>query len=297
MSDSFAPPPGPPPTASPQVPEGYKAQWNEQYKEWFYVNIYTKKSQWEKPKEPAYPENELPPQCPPPGYSSEKKEQNEHTIVNSGNGESDASMGARLQSEEEKRARGASEMAPGYMQQTLPPREQKSKPGFLGKLLGKANSGSNNPPQNFGPQPAYGQQPPYGYPPAPQYGGYPPPTQQAYPPQGFVPQGYPPQSYPPQAYPPQGYPQFPPQQGQMQPSYYPQAYGQQGYASGVPNPNVKKSGNGMSMVGGAALGAGAGLVGGMLLENAIENREEEIYQQGYQDAQEDDGDFCGDDDF
>jgi len=30
----FAPPSTPPP---PKVPEGWKAQWNEQYKEWFYV--------------------------------------------------------------------------------------------------------------------------------------------------------------------------------------------------------------------------------------------------------------------
>jgi hypothetical protein len=33
MSD-FAPPSTPPP---PKVPEGWKAQWNDQYKEWFYV--------------------------------------------------------------------------------------------------------------------------------------------------------------------------------------------------------------------------------------------------------------------
>ncbi|KFX90576.1 hypothetical protein O988_08126, partial [Pseudogymnoascus sp. VKM F-3808] len=45
MAD-FEAPAGPPP---PKVPEGWKAQWNEQYKEWFYVNLYTKKSQWDKP--------------------------------------------------------------------------------------------------------------------------------------------------------------------------------------------------------------------------------------------------------
>ncbi|KFY87913.1 hypothetical protein V500_06690, partial [Pseudogymnoascus sp. VKM F-4518 (FW-2643)] len=51
MAD-FEAPPGPPP---PKVPEGWKAQWNDQYKEWFYVNIYTKKSQWDKPTAPVYP--------------------------------------------------------------------------------------------------------------------------------------------------------------------------------------------------------------------------------------------------
>ena len=41
MAD-FAPPSGPPP---PQVPQGWKAIWNEQYQEWFYVNLSTKQSQ------------------------------------------------------------------------------------------------------------------------------------------------------------------------------------------------------------------------------------------------------------
>jgi hypothetical protein len=36
MSDSFAPPSGPPP---PKVPEGWKAVWNNEYKEWFYVSV------------------------------------------------------------------------------------------------------------------------------------------------------------------------------------------------------------------------------------------------------------------
>ena len=51
-TNDFLPPPGPPPPQKPQVPEGWVAQWNEQYKEWFYVNTYTKQSQWEKPTSP-----------------------------------------------------------------------------------------------------------------------------------------------------------------------------------------------------------------------------------------------------
>lgn len=31
---NFAPPPGPPPPQAPEVPPGWIAQWNEQYKEW-----------------------------------------------------------------------------------------------------------------------------------------------------------------------------------------------------------------------------------------------------------------------
>jgi hypothetical protein len=42
-----------PPT--PEVPEGYKAIWH--YKEFYYANIYTRQSEWEKPTEPVYPHN------------------------------------------------------------------------------------------------------------------------------------------------------------------------------------------------------------------------------------------------
>src|SRR5262245_47806311 len=65
MAD-YAPPSGPPP---PKVPEGWKAVWNSQYNEWFYVNIYTKQSQWDKPTEPTYaPPSDGAPPGPPPGY-------------------------------------------------------------------------------------------------------------------------------------------------------------------------------------------------------------------------------------
>ncbi|KAI5286144.1 hypothetical protein KEM54_000029 [Ascosphaera aggregata] len=57
---SFTPPPsGPPP---PSVPPGWKAQFDERYKEWYYVDLSTGKSQWEKPTGPE-------PQGPPPSYS------------------------------------------------------------------------------------------------------------------------------------------------------------------------------------------------------------------------------------
>ncbi|RMD43335.1 hypothetical protein DV735_g1838, partial [Chaetothyriales sp. CBS 134920] len=67
MAD-FAPPTGPPP---PRVPEGWKAVWNDQYKEWFYVNLHTKQSTWEKPTGPApHGTDGPPPLGPPPGYST-----------------------------------------------------------------------------------------------------------------------------------------------------------------------------------------------------------------------------------
>jgi len=49
MSD-FVPPEGPPP---PKVPKGWVAKWDSRYNEFFYVNLYTKKSTWEKPTEAA----------------------------------------------------------------------------------------------------------------------------------------------------------------------------------------------------------------------------------------------------
>jgi hypothetical protein len=53
MAD-YARPPGPPPLKAPPVPEGWLAKWDEEYKEWYYVNLHTKNSQWMKPKpEPA----------------------------------------------------------------------------------------------------------------------------------------------------------------------------------------------------------------------------------------------------
>ncbi|EPQ62763.1 hypothetical protein BGT96224_A20444 [Blumeria graminis f. sp. tritici 96224] len=280
MADSFNPPPGPPPTASPQVPAGYKAQWNDQYKEWFYVNIYTKKSQWEKPTQPVYPDNETPPSGPPPGYTSNNTSSSDlkqsYSQKGSQGSPDDAALAARLQAEEDSRSRGAS--------------DTKSKGGFFDKLLGKTTGNPNGNSQNFSQQPqvAYGQQPAYNsYPQGYPQQGYPP---QGYPPQGYPPQGYPPQGYPPQGYPPQGYPpQGYPPQGYPQQGYPPQGYGGQPAYGGAQQ--KKPGGGGMGMMGGAALGAGAGLIGGVLIADALEHQEEEAYEQGYEDAQDDDGDF------
>ncbi|KAA8564376.1 hypothetical protein MFRU_013g00130 [Monilinia fructicola] len=278
MSD-FAPPTSPPP---PKVPEGYKAVWNTEYKEWFYVNIYTKKSTWEKPTEPVYPSDDSAPAGPPPGYpgsSSPYPSDTKNNPYDSNlNTESDAELARRLQAEEDARAGSSSGVRgnaqqdyqntpmPSYSQQELPPREQKK--GFFGKLLGKAGGSSSSAPQQQYQQ-QYAQQP--------QYGGY---QQQQYPQQGYPPQGYP-QGYPPQGYPPQGYA---PQQG----------YG--GYGGGYQQ-QPKKSSGGLGMAGGAALGLGGGLIGGMLLEDAIEDHDRNEYNQGYEDgADNGGGDFGGGDD-
>jgi hypothetical protein len=242
--DFSPPPPGPPP---PKVPQGWKAQWNDQYKEWFYVNIYTKKSQWEKPTEPIYPPDDEAPGGPPPGYSGSGNPTGDtkHTYDASrgsgstGNVESDAALAARLQAEEDARAgkRSAQEdyqntPMPQSYPQTLPAREEKSR-GLFSKLLGKTSSSNNQYSQGG------------------QYGGsaYNRPPQQAY---GYGQQQYPPQGYPQQGYPPQGYQQG---YGAPQQQYYQQQQAPQKH--------------GMGTMGGAALGLGGGLIGGMLLEDAI----------------------------
>ncbi|KAH0602329.1 uncharacterized protein H6S33_009816 [Morchella sextelata] len=46
LNEDFAPPPGPPP---PIMPEGWVARFDERYQRFYYVNTYTKQSQWEKP--------------------------------------------------------------------------------------------------------------------------------------------------------------------------------------------------------------------------------------------------------
>jgi len=43
---TYAPPPGPPP---PIVPEGWVAQYDPTYQRFYYVNLSTQRSQWEKP--------------------------------------------------------------------------------------------------------------------------------------------------------------------------------------------------------------------------------------------------------
>lgn len=91
---------------------------------------------------------------------------------------------------------------------------------------------------------------------------------------------YPQQSY--GGYPQQQYGGYP----QQQPNYggYPQQGYQQGYGGGYGGSGYQqrpqKSG-GLGVGGAAALGVGGGLIGGMLLEDAIDDHDQSEYQQGY----------------
>ncbi|KAK5258193.1 WW domain-containing protein wwm1, partial [Exophiala xenobiotica] len=119
MAD-YIPPTGPPP---PRVPEGWKAVFNDQYKEWFYVNLYTKQSTWEKPTAPAHrPDDDAPPGGPPPLYSgpggnnvsdAKRRSFDSNNPYKQGN-ETDEEMARRMQAEENaRRDRGEAE---GYYQ-------------------------------------------------------------------------------------------------------------------------------------------------------------------------------------
>ncbi|KAH9867644.1 hypothetical protein IAQ61_008238 [Plenodomus lingam] len=240
MAD-FAPPPGPPP---PKVPEGWKAIWNTQYSEWFFVNIYTKQSQWEKPTEPVYPPGEGPSHAAPPSDKAGFGGSSPYANMTE-----DEKLARKLQEEEDSRAgrqsgdgmgqandyyhrpaqagaygqQGPVPYAQGgqssYYQETPPPQDRVGKgKGLLGKLLGKATGGSSS----------------------------------------STPHGYPQQQH---GYPQQGYGQPYGAGYQQRPMGLPMGGGMMG--------GGRRPGGGMGAGGAMALGAGGGLLGGALLGSAM----------------------------
>lgn len=246
-----------------------------------------------KPTSPVAPEATRPPQPPddaPPGYtpgsapaptdaktnpyfdspapdgaSSSKQEQED----------ADARLARELQQQEHSRRSGMTPMqdpSPGPYAQGGPQPPYQSHPpqgegirgkgkGLLGKIMGKVK-----PPGGGGGSYGHGQ-PGYG-------GGYPPQ-------QGYMnhPGGYPPQPYGQPGYGSPGYggPGYgaPGPYGHHQPGYmaHPGAYGRAGKKPGM--------GNAGMMAGGAALGMGAGLVGGAMMADAIHDGQEDAYEEGF----------------
>lgn len=291
--DDFAAPAGPPPPKAPEVPAGWTARWNDQYKEWFYVNVYTKKSQWDKPTAPVFPVDENSPDGPPPGYEpgngpvptdtkknpyeDQHNHQQNYAAGSSSTADDDARLAAQLQAEEDTRARGGPQPPVGYgganspfpQQQNnssypaeLPPRERGGKSGgFLGKLLSKAKQSSSG--QHGGSHGGYG-----GYPQQQQFAGG----------GGGYPGHGPPMGY--GAQPHYGQPHY----GQPQ---YGQPMGGMGYGGGgghYPPQRRAGGGGGMGMAGGAALGMGAGMLGGYMMADAMNDGEQDAYQDGYEDG-------------
>ncbi|EXJ93364.1 hypothetical protein A1O1_01756 [Capronia coronata CBS 617.96] len=304
MAD-FVPPPGPPP---PKVPEGWKAVYSDQYKEWFYVNLYTKQSTWERPTEPARPPNssheDAPPGVPPPSYSagpdvphvSDTKQplesNNPYSSQRRAN-ETDEQLARRLQEEENLRDRGAADdyynsgTAPGAAGAGAGARVGTGTPGIQGGYPGAPSplparpESSNSAGRSkgfFGKLLGKTSSSSHGYP--AQHGGY-----------GYGQPGYPQAGYGAGpgyggGYPQQGYGGYPP--GPV----YGGGYGG-GYGAAAP---PRRSGGGMGVGGAAALGVGGGLLGGMLLSDAINDGEQDAYQDGYQDGADNGGDYGGGDD-
>ncbi|KAK5086152.1 WW domain-containing protein wwm1 [Exophiala xenobiotica] len=235
MSD-FAPPTGPPP---PQVPEGWKAVWNDQYQEYFYVNLYTKQSTWERPTVPASAGGDMPPSYTSGGHAPLSDTKGHMGSNNPYNTESDEAMARRMQ--EDERAHGSNHGAnnnyygsgptpqhggysgaPEYAQhETGADRGHKSG-GLMGKLKDKLQSSGAGGHHGAGyPQQGYGGH----------HGGYP-----------AQPMGY-------------GGHHGQPMMGGMGGGMYGQ-------------PMRQKRGMGAGR--GAALGLGGGLLGGMMLGNAMD---------------------------
>ncbi|KAJ6000111.1 hypothetical protein N7481_000520 [Penicillium waksmanii] len=320
VSDTLCRPlPRPPGLPPPSVPDGWKAQYDDRYKAWFFVDLATGKSQWDNPQSASAPPGPPPPassELPPyehsgPGDPSalasasageKKSAMSSNNPYNPANGPSgphgssnmdeDARLAAKLQAEEDARAGtrdvggpGSSQTLPPYaggsQSQSPMPEQKRSKGGFLSKLMGKASgssgSSSSRPyqqQQQYYPQ----QQGGYGGGGGGGYGG-----------------GYPQQG------PPMGYGGYPQQGGYG-------GYPQQGYGGGYPpqqgyyqqQPQRRTGGGGMGTAGAAALGVGGGLLGGMLIADAIDDHEDhDNYDNGGGGGYDDGGggDFDGGGDF
>lgn len=161
-------------------------------------------------------------------------------------------MARKLQAEEDARARnagGSRDAMTDYANTPLPASAQNygQSQQDLPQREQKKGLFSKLLGKASGSSSSYGQQPHYGgqqYPPQQSYGGYPPQGQYG---------GY-----------------------QQQPQY---GYQQPAYGGGYQQ-RPQRTGGGMGAMGGAALGLGGGLIGGMLLEDAIQDHDQNEYDQG-----------------
>ncbi|OGM43554.1 WW domain protein [Aspergillus bombycis] len=252
---SFAPPPGPPP---PAVPEGWKAQFDDRYKQWFFVNLRTGKSQWESPQGPAQEELHAPPSEAPPSYeesgptnpsvvhgANEKKSLGSNNPYNqagarSSSLDSDARLAAQLQAEEDAHARISRS-----------PRQQ-AQPGAAADYYTEASQ-----PQLVG------------------YRSSSTPSQQITDPEqkrsrGFL------SKLMGKASSGSGGNHERPSSQQSQPNGYPPGV----YGFYPQQPAARRHGGGMGTAGAAALGVGGGLLGGALLAEALNDHDYNDYGSG-----------------
>jgi hypothetical protein len=252
---------GPPP---PRVPEGWKAVWNAQYSEWFFVNMYTKQSQWDKPTEAAHPAGESAPDHPPPSYgpgatgalgshttgTSDKSYLSSNNPYAASHGPpganitEDEKLARKLQDEEESRARAhGGAAANDYYNQS-----GQSQPGQYGGYpqQGAGYPQSQTPAYDAGVQGSKSKGGLLGKLLGKASGGHSSSTPHAYPQQHGYGQ-------------PMGY--------GGQPGYYQQQPMGGGMMGGMGG--GRRPGGGMGTGGALALGAGGGLLGGMMLGEAM----------------------------
>lgn len=225
---------------APIVPDGWRAEFDNRYSTWFYVDLKSGKSQWDTPLGTQWPD---PPQSnAPPSY-----QQSVQTPFSTG---PSAAAGNNSVA-----GPGNTVPASGIADQNA---TRNYNPGY------QAPAGYNQA-YNQQSNGLYGQSPAGAY----QRSGV-----------GYGQPGY---------YGQQPYNQ-PPQSGYYGPQQ--QAYGQQPMGYGA-QPQVQQAGKkgrmgGMGMAGGAALGLGAGLLGGMALESMATP---DVVENNYYDG----GDFSGGD--
>ncbi|KAL4789370.1 hypothetical protein BDV19DRAFT_395104 [Aspergillus venezuelensis] len=300
---SFAPPPGPPP---PSVPEGWTTQFDDNYKQWFYINLATGRSQWEPPQQtpaltpqpPAQspiPPSEQPHNHPdqsagaPPSYeesgpgnpsavaSAEGAEKKNHFSSNNPYHSEPGTCGPDTKGTMESDAELAARL---QAEEDARSRPHSAAPGAA---AGYYNSSSNETPMSPVPSGASdrdkGKEKKKGLfskllgkasssSSSNNYVAHPPHHHHQQAAYGYPPQGYGSPSPGPGYGAPGGY--YPPQQG-YGPGYGPQpgyGYPPQGYGM---RPQRRQGGGGMGMAGAAALGVGGGLIGGALLADAIDD--------------------------
>ncbi|CAG9988877.1 unnamed protein product [Clonostachys byssicola] len=213
MDSPSSPPPGSYPAS---LPPGWAAQWNEQYKAWYFFNSHTNVSQWDHPGSAQQQASSEP-----------KVASNEPVVASDSQMADDEALAARLQAEEDSRA------TPQLNMDTHPYRGNRAMEDSDAALAARlqaeedalaAQQRSPQPqqhpysPNHFQQNPAFSpqqQQQPYG-------GDYMAHQQQPYQ-QPYQQQPYPQQQ---QGFGPQGYPQYPGYPNQQQAAYPNQQYGQ-----------------------------------------------------------------------
>lgn len=238
----------------------------------FFVNLSTGKSQWDPPQAPASGAEAAPPSEPPPSYhqagpantAAAASAEDKKTAIGSNNPynpanvqnraspsmmDDDARLAAKLQAEEDARAGGQRTPSAAADYYSGPSRPLSTEGGYAAGPSSQSPMPEQKRSKGGFLSKLMGKSSRSSSQPRPQYASYP---QQS---GGYYGGGYPqgPSPQPGYGYPQGGYGGYPPQSG-----YYPQQQ------------PPRRSG-GMGTAGAAALGVGGGMLGGLLLADAVDD--------------------------